>query len=61
MRQFIPILDDLPVELIGSPDQLIPYRPGLNCHHALRDVAAVIGANEIPAQVSGEFPARRPA
>ena len=35
MRQFVPMTDELLYRAGGPPGQLVPYRAGLNCWHAL--------------------------
>ena len=35
MKEFVPIADDFPLEMLALPDMLVPYRFGFVCYHAL--------------------------
>ncbi len=39
MKQFVPIEDDLPRQMRSGRTRIVPYRPGLACHHQWRVVA----------------------
>lgn len=38
MKQFVPIEDEFPLEARQGASRLVPYRPGLACHHAWQPV-----------------------
>jgi hypothetical protein len=48
MRQFIPMTDELLYRAGGPPGQLVPYRAGIACWHAL-------GADGIPDFADADF------
>ncbi len=40
MKQFVPIEDEFPTEARRGARRLVPYQPGLACHHAWQAASA---------------------
>ena len=53
MKQFVPMSDDDWIEALSAGLVPVPYRPGVRCFHALRDVddAPVLRREPAPAVV----------